>query len=85
MGWESEIGVGSRKGWRGFNPPRAFYSAEMDDGDTSFNWGLEKGVDCMEVKSDRLERPRAYMARKGREGRKVVAEEGRLNRAGTNQ
>lgn len=85
MGWESEIGVGSKKGGRGFNPPSAFYSAEMDDGDTWLTWRLEKGIDCMGVKSDWLERPRAYMARKGREERKVVTEKGRLNIAGTNQ
>jgi hypothetical protein len=38
--------------------------------------GLEKGVDCMGVKSDWLERPRAYMARKGMGGKYSQRKEG---------
>lgn len=76
------MGIGSRNGRGRFNPRNAFYSAETGEEDTRFNWGLEKGVGCMGVKSDWLERPRAYMARKGR---KVVAEKGRLDIAGSNE
>lgn len=70
------MGIGSGNGGGRFNPPNAFYSAQMGEGDTWFNWGLEKGVDCMGVKSDWLERPRAYMARKGMGGKYSQRKEG---------
>lgn len=53
------------EGGRRYKPPIAFYSAGMGEGDTGFNKGFGKGAGCMGVKSDRLERPRAYIARKG--------------------
>jgi hypothetical protein len=42
MGMEMEMGIGSRNGGGRFNPPNAFYRAQMGKGDTWFNWGVGK-------------------------------------------